>query len=292
MERALRDKRAICFFVLPALIWFGLIALIPVMQSAGYSLLDWDGLTAPTFLGADNYIKLLGDKLFIKAIVNSFLLAAASVFIQLPISMLLAMILVNGVKGETLYRNLFFIPVIISGSVIANLWMKVYHPSYGLLNQMLGSLGLTSLQKEWLGDPATALAACFVPMVWQYIGYHMLLFYSAAKSISGDIMEAARVDGANKVQMVFRIIIPQIVPMIKACVIFAITGSLKSFDMIYILTRGGPVHASEVPSLLMFTKIFTTHEYGYASAIAILIIIECLAFTLVVQKAFAVIQKE
>ena len=292
MERALRDKRAICFFVLPALVWFGLIALVPVMQSTGYSLLDWDGLTTPTFIGPQNYVKLVTDELFIKAIVNSFLLAAASVFIQLPISMLLAMILVNGVKGETLYRNLFFIPVIISGSVIANLWMKIYHPSYGLLNQLLGSLGLFDLQKEWLGDTATALGACFVPMVWQYIGYHMLLFYSAAKSIGEDIIEAARVDGANKIQMVFQIIIPQIVPMIKACVIFAITGSLKSFDMIYILTSGGPVHASEVPSLLMFNKIFTTHEYGYASAIAILIIVECLVLTLIVQKAFAAIQKD
>ena len=120
----------------------------------------------------------------------------------------------------------------------------------------------------------------------------MLLFYSAAKSISGDILEAAQVDGANKWQIAMRIIIPQIVPMIKACVIFAIIGSLKSFDLIYILTRGGPVHATEVPSLLMYTKIFTTNEYGYASSIAIFIIAECLIFTLLVQLIFGKIQKD
>lgn len=292
MERALRDKKAICFFVIPALLWFIMIALVPVVQSAGYSFLDWDGITAPKYIGLANYKRLFADPLFLKAGGNSLILAAASVFIQLPISMLLAMILVNGVKGESVYRNLFFIPVIISTAIIANLWMKIYHPTYGLLNRLLDAVGLEKLQNEWLGNMDTALAACFVPMVWQYIGYHMLLFYSAAKSISEDILEAARVDGATKKQITFRIIIPQIIPMMKACVTFAIIGSLKSFDMIYILTKGGPVHATEVPSLLMFTKIFTTYEYGYASAIAILIIIECLVFTGIVQKVFGFLQKD
>ena len=292
MERALRDKKAILFFVLPALIWFVGIALLPVFQSVSYSTLNWNGITEGTFVGIGNYATLLSDELFWQSILHSLILAGASVFIQLPISMLLAMILVNGVKGETLYRNIFFVPVIISGTVIANLWLKVYHPSYGLLNSVLGSIGLEAWKHEWLGSTDTALAACFVPMVWQYIGYHMLLYYSSAKSISSDILEAARVDGANKRMLVFRIIIPQIVPMIKASVIFAIIGSLKSFDMIQILTKGGPVHASEVPSLMMYTNIFTTRRFGYASSIAIFIIIECLLFTFMVQSLFGAIQKE
>ncbi len=292
MERALRDRKAICFFVLPGLIWFCMIALVPVVQSAGYSFLQWDGITQARFIGIDNYLSLWNDPLFHRAVVNSLILAAASVFIQLPLSMLLALVLAVGVKGENAYRNLFFVPVIISGTIIANLWMKVYHPSYGLLNVALQALGLPLLQREWLGDTSTALAACFVPMIWQYIGYHMLLFYSAAKSISEEIFEAARVDGASKWQIALQITLPQIVPMIKACVIFAVIGSLKSFDILYILTRGGPVHATEVPSLLMFTKIFTTNQYGYASAIAIFIIVECLAFTLLVQKGFADIRRD
>ena len=292
MEKALRDKKAILFFVLPAFIWFFAIALFPVLQSVGYSTLNWNGISEGRFVGPDNYSALLTDDLFWQSIWHSLILAGASLFIQLPISMLLAMILANGVRGETAYRNIFFVPVIISGTVIANLWMKVYHPSYGLLNNILNSVGLSGWTHEWLGSTDTALGACFVPMVWQYIGYHMLLYYSSAKSISEDILEAARVDGANKRQLVIRIIMPQIVPMIKASTIFAIIGSLKSFDMIQILTKGGPVHASEVPSLLMYTNIFTTRRYGYASAIAIFIIIECLLFTLAVQKLFGAIQKE
>lgn len=292
MERALRDKKAICFFVLPALVWFCAIALFPVFQSAGYSLLNWDGITEAKFIGLNNYIEMFQDPLFFKAIWNSLLLGAASVFIQLPISMVLALVLAGGVRGENFYRNAFFVPVIISGTIIAHLWLKIYHPSYGLLNMGLGAAGLEAWQNEWLGDGKTALLSCFVPMVWQYIGYHMLLFYSAAKSISPEIVEAAQVDGANRLQTALRVIIPMIVPMIKACVIFAIIGSLKSFDLIYILTNGGPVHASEVPSLLMYKKIFMTNEYGYASAIAIFIILECLLFTFVVQKIFNRIQKD
>jgi raffinose/stachyose/melibiose transport system permease protein len=292
MERALRDRKAICFFVLPGLVWFCMIALVPVVQSAGYSFCAV-GRHHPGPVHRTGQLPVALERPAVpQGVVNSLVLAAASVFIQLPLSMLLALVLAAGVKGENAYRNLFFVPVIISGTIIANLWMKVYHPSYGLLNVALQALGIPQMQREWLGDTSTALAACFVPMIWQYIGYHMLLFYSAAKSISEEIFEAARVDGASKAQIALRITLPQIVPMIKACVIFAIIGSLKSFDILYILTRGGPVHATEVPSLLMFTKIFTTNQYGYASAIAIFIIVECLAFTMLVQKGFGAIRSD
>lgn len=286
MEKALRDKRAICFFVIPAMLWFAAIALIPIFQSVYYSLLEWDGITTANFIGLENYLNLFQDPLFYRSIINSLILAADSVFIQLPISMLLALVLASGIKGEKTYRTIYFIPVIISSTIIAQLWMKVYHPGYGLLNGLLGILGLDGLKNEWLANSSTALTAVFVPMIWQYVGYHMLLFYSAAKSISTEILEAARVDGANDRQISFGIIIPQIAPMIKACVIFAVIGSLKSFDLVYVLTRGGPLHSTEVPTMLMYTDIFSKNQYGYASGIAIFIIVECLILTLVIQQIF------
>lgn len=292
MELALRNKKAIAFFVLPALIWFVAIALVPVFQSAGYSLLDWNGIGEGTFIGLSNYKKMIQDPIFFRAITNSLLLAAASVFIQIPIAFVLAMVLSNGVKGESFFRNVYFIPVIISGTVIAHIWMKIYHPSYGLLNTLLGAIGQNNLQHEWLGDMATALIAVFVPMVWQYIGYYMLLFYSAAKSISSEIYDAAKVDGASKWQISIKVVLPMILPMLRVSVIFAVIGSLKSFDLIYILTNGGPVNATMVPSLMMYKGIFTTNEYGYASAIAIFIILECLLFTLIIQKGFDFLQKK
>lgn len=211
MEKALRNKKAIAFFVLPGLVWFVLIAIIPIFQSFGYSFLKWDGISRPEFVGLKNYIRIFSDGVFYKAVLNSLLLAFASVFLQLPFSMALALVLAKGVKGENAYRTIFFIPVIISSTIIAQMWMKVYHPEYGLLNTFLRNAGLEGWQKQWLADGRWALIAVFVPMIWQYIGYHMLLFYSAAKGISPDIKEAAKVDGASEFQIAVKIIIPMLV---------------------------------------------------------------------------------
>jgi len=208
------------------------------------------------------------------------------VFIQLPISLLLALILSRGIKGEKFYRTVYFIPVILSTVVIGQLWMKIYNPNYGLLNFILTKIGLQSLTNQWLGNTKTALMAVFVPILWQYIGYHMLLMYASAKSIPTDIYEAAKIDGATESQIAFRITIPLMKPILKVCVIFAVIGSFKAFDLIYVLTNGGPLHASEVPSTLMYTTIFTKYQYGYGSAMAIFIILESLIGTLIIQKLF------
>lgn len=286
MEKALRSKKAICFFILPALIWFLAIVLLPVIQSTYYSFLDWDGITEAKWCGLENYVDMFSDKWFWQAVGNALWLAAGSVFVQLPLAMILALILAAGVKGEHIYRTIYFIPVLVSSTVISQLWMKIYNPSYGLLNTLLEAIGLGRFSHEWLADSHTALIAVLIPTIWQYIGYHMLLFYSAIKSISPDIIEAAKVDGATHLQTAIRIILPQIVPMIRASTIFAIVGSLKAFDMIYILTNGGPVHATEVPTLQMYIDIFSNRNYGGASSTAVFLILECLLMTLIIQQVF------
>lgn len=288
MERVLSNKKAICFFILPALIIFIAIIIFPIFMSGYYSTLQWDGIGKSKFIGIDNYITLFTNHEdgFIESIKNSVILAFLSVFIQLPISLVLALVLSNKVRGENFYRSVYFIPVIVSTVVIGQLWMKIYHPGYGLLNTFLRNIGLDSLAKEWIGSTDTALGAVFVPVVWQYIGYHMLLMYAAVKSISSDIMEAAKIDGASSVQTAFRITIPLIKPILEVCVTFAVIGSLKTFDLIYVLTGGGPVHATEVPSTLMFNTIFHKYQYGYGSSMAIFIIGECLLLTVVIQRLF------
>lgn len=290
MDKVLSDKKAIIFFLFPALIFFVLIVFLPIFISGYYSTLDWDGLNKPVFVGLDNYIELFTKTTggFVLSLKNSFLFVLVSVFIQLPISLLLALVLANGVKGEKFFLNVYFIPVIISTVVIGQLWMKIYNPDYGLLNSFLRSIGLESMAKTWLADPNTALGASFVPTLWQYVGYHMLLMYAAIKSIPTDIYEAAKLDGASGIKMAFKITIPLIKPMLKVCVTFSVIGALKIFDLVYVLTNGGPNHASEVPSTLLVNNIFVRSMYGYGSAIAIFIIIECLIFTGVIQKFFKV----
>lgn len=288
MNRVLNDKRAIMIFVLPSFLLFTLIVILPIFMSGYYSMLEWDGIGEGRFIGLKNFVDLFVNSSdgFVKSVGNSLILAFLSVFVQLPIALILALVLASGVKGEGFYRTVFFIPVIISTVVIGQLWMKVYNPEYGLLNTLLNNIGLGSLTRAWLGEPETALIAAFIPSVWQYIGYHMLLMYASIKSIPDEIYEAAKIDGASAINTAIQITIPLIRPIIKVCITFAIIGSLKVFDLVYILTNGGPIHSSEVPSTLMYNTIFNKYMYGSGSAMAIFIVLECLVLTIIVQKFF------
>lgn len=279
---------AVFLFLLPALALFIGILIAPIIKSAYYSLFDWNGMGEMTFLGLANYKELFTSKAigFIKALGNACILAALSVFIQLPVSLGLALALGRGIKGEKPFLSIYFMPVLISTVVIGQLWLKIYNPDYGLLNSALTKLGLENLCHIWLGDKKTALLSVFVPTLWQYVGYHMLLMYAGVKGVSPDIREAARIDGATEGQVNRFIVIPVIKPIIKVSVIFAVTGSLKSFDLIYVLTNGGPLHATEVPSTRMIEMLFQRNRYGMGSAIAVMMIILCFAFALLISKAF------
>jgi raffinose/stachyose/melibiose transport system permease protein len=288
MLKVMGDKKAIFLFMLPAVLFFLLIVAVPVFMSAYYSLLEWTGLGKGTFIGFANYVTLFTNKIdtFPATVVHSLLFVFVSVFIQLPVSLALALLVASGVKKEDFFRTVYFLPVIISTVVIGQLWMKIYHPDYGLLNLLLRGIGLGNLAHPWLGDMKTALGSAFIPILWQYVGYHMLLMYAAIKSIAPEIFEAARIDGASSAQTAFRISIPLIKPMLKVSVTFSVIGALKVFDLIYVLTNGGPVHASEVPSTLMVTTIFRSYRYGYGSAMAVFIIAECFICTMLVDKIF------
>lgn len=290
MDKLYRDKKAILLFMLPACVFFIAIVAAPIFLSLYYSTLNWDGMGEKTFIGFDNYIKLftnVRDK-FLLSIRNSSLIAILSLLIQVPLGLVFALVLSKGIKGERTYITIFFIPVIISTVAIGQLWGKIYHPEYGLLNTILRTIGLESWTRPWLGDVNTVLGAVFVPIIWQYIGYYMLLFYSAIKSISADIFEAAKIDGASGLKTAFLITIPLIKPMIRTCVIFSVIGSFKTFDLIYVLTEGGPAHASEVPTTLMVWTIFKRNQYGYGSAMAVIIVLICFLLYYLIQKFFKV----
>lgn len=286
MNSVFSNKKAICIFVIPTMLIFITIVFIPILVSSYYSVLDWNGVGKGTFIGLKNYIEMFTSARALNAMKNSLLFAVVSIFIQLPISLILALILAGGVKGAGFYRTAYFIPVLISTVVIAQLWSKIYNADYGLLNTLLKSIGLSGLAQDWLGQTETALAASFIPTLWQYVGYHMLLMYAGAKSISKEIYEAARIDGASSTRIAFSITIPLMKPILKVCLIFSIIGSFKVFDLVYVLTKGGPFFTTEVPSTLMYTTIFDTYRYGYGSAISVFIILECLIFTLLINKFF------
>ncbi|MBB2183959.1 sugar ABC transporter permease [Lachnospiraceae bacterium MD1] len=288
MKKLYSNKLTILLFILPALVLFLGILIAPIFMSGYYSLFDWKGFGEKTFIGFENYTELFTSNSigFVKALGNSLLLALFSVVIQLPIALGLALLLGKGRKGERGFLSIYFIPVLISTVVIGQLWLKIYNPSYGLLNSFLRAIGLDSWAKIWLGDVKTALVAAFIPTLWQYVGYHMLLMFAGIKSVPADYREAAAIDGAKEWQINRYIVIPYIKPILKISTIFAVTGSLKSFDLIYVLTNGGPLHATEVPSTLMISMLFLRNRYGMGSTIAFLLIILCFAFALIIGRIF------
>jgi raffinose/stachyose/melibiose transport system permease protein len=288
MNKMYSNKWYIIIFLLPALILFCGVLIAPIGASGYYSFFDWNGFTEKTFIGLSNYKELFtSDSIgFMKALGNSLLLAALSVFLQLPLALGLALVLGKKIKGERAFLSVFFMPVLISTVVIGQLWLKIYNPDYGVLNVALRAVGLGNLAHIWLGDKATALGAVFVPILWQYVGYHMLLLYAGVKSVPPELREAAMLDGATDGQVNRYIVLPYIKPILKISVIFAVTGSLKSFDLIYVLTNGGPLHATEVPSTLMISMLFLRNRYGMGSTIAVLLIILCFAFALLINFVF------
>jgi raffinose/stachyose/melibiose transport system permease protein len=278
----------IFLFILPGLALFVSILIAPIAVSIYRSMYDWNGFTEGTFIGFNNYVELFtnGSIKFITALKNSMWLAFFSVFVQLPFSLFLALLLGRRPKHERAFLSIFFMPVLISTVVIGQLWLKIYNPDYGLLNRFLDAVNLGNLKHVWVGDVKTALGSIIVPTIWQYIGYHMLLMYAGVKGVSIDLREAAMLDGATPWQVDRYIVIPIIKPIIRVSVIFAVTGSLKAYDFVRILTEGGPFQSTEVPSTLLENMLFLRNRYGMGSTISVMLIFLCFAFALLITAIF------
>ncbi|MHC1786567.1 MAG: carbohydrate ABC transporter permease [Christensenellales bacterium] len=286
MKRVLSNKWSIAIFVLPTVLFFSYIVIVPIIKTAIYSLLNEIPAKVQEeshFVGFQNYVTMFTPgrrNEFPGAVMNSLMYAAVSVFIQLPFSLLISLILANGVKGESLYRNIYFIPVIISSVVVSLLWQRIYK---GLLPTLFQQLSIPVPPNGFLGNKDTKIWAVFLPSLWQYVGYHMLLMYGALRSISTDIIEAATMDGASGARMAFRIQIPMIKQMLKVCISFSLIGSFKLFDTPWILMERAN---KQFPALSMYVEMFSNHKYSFASAQAMFIVFECLAFTLLLNYLF------
>ncbi|MBR1440247.1 MAG: sugar ABC transporter permease [Lachnospiraceae bacterium] len=276
-------------FLLPALALFIGVLVYPIIASIHHSMYEYRTFTDPgEFVGFKNYIDLFNSQYdFGHAIINALILAALSVFIQLPLSLGLALMLGKGIKGERFYLSVYFMPVLISAVVIGMLWEKIYNPIYGLLVKSFEAMNMSSVlpPEGLLGNPKTALMAVFLPTIWQYVGYHMLLMYAGVKGVSPELREAAMLDGATSGQVDRYVVIPCIKPIIKVSIIFAITGSLKSYDLIKVFAKDAYNCSYKVPSLLLVRYAFN-NAGGIASAIAVLMIIMCFGFAILVNWMF------
>lgn len=290
MERMLRDKKVLLIFLLPALIIYLLFIPAPAVTSLLLSFTKWDLVGAIKFIGLDNYKFLfMDDAVFGTAVRNTFIFVAVSILMQLPMAFLLANILGRQMKGRNAFRNIIFLPVTFSSVAVALMFYFVYQPDTGLLNQLLKLIGINA-NLAWLGDAKTALLSVIATLAWQWTGYHMVIYMAGITSIPSDLMEAAKIDGCSEWQVTWNIIFPLLLPVIQVSTVLITTSSLKAFDMIYIMTFGGPNHASEVLASHMYTKTFAQMKYGYGSALSGVLMVLCILSTVIINRLFKTVE--
>jgi len=270
LRRFLNDKNiTIVAFLLPPLVLYCTFVIIPIFQSFRFSLYQWDGLGPLTrFIGLENYATLLRDETFWQALRNNFALVGFSLVTQLPPAVLLAVLLTGAIRGRDFFRTMFFSPQILSAVATGYLFYYIYEPTFGMLNQALKLLGLGVFARGWLGDQMLALPAVLAVISWRHIGFYMVLFMAAIEGIPDEIFEAAQIDGCNKRQLVWHITLPLMSGAIRTAAVLVMVGSIKYFDLIWIMTRGGPVHASELIATYMYKETFLNWHMGYGATLA------------------------
>ncbi|MCL2034766.1 MAG: sugar ABC transporter permease [Oscillospiraceae bacterium] len=279
---AIRPKSAILFFyMLPGTFLFVALAIVPVAMAIFYSLFNWSGGPNMKFIGLGNYALLINDRIFLQALGNNLLLAVCCVIFQVGTAFVISALLCSKIlKLQAFHRFSIFLPVILAPVVVAFLWRIIYNMDYGLLNYFLRSIGLESWIKPWLDDVSIVMASVTVPIVWQWIGLYVIIFTTAMKSIPEEIFESASLDGANGIKKAFYITYPMILDTLKISVILAVSGCMKIFEHVYILTSGGPGTASMVMAMYAYRTSFIGQRMGYGSTISVGILVISLSLVL------------
>jgi ABC-type sugar transport system permease subunit len=250
------------------LAFFAVFVLWPLAQSMWYSLTRWNGLSDPEFIGLDNFSRALADPNFIRAFENTAIWLIVAVTVPTVAGLLLAVLLDRPLRGSRLYKSAFYLPITLSLVVVGQVWTWIYQPSWGLLNSVLETVGLADVTRAWLGDPETALIAVIVAWSWQQTALALILYLAALTTVPRDLIEAAAIDGANARQQFLRIIVPLLRPASVVVITLAVINTLKGFDIVFVLTKGGPFHMSSNLAMFMYEETFFKYRLGYGAAIA------------------------
>lgn len=277
-----KNRRSIWLFALPGLILVLIFVFVPIVLNFIYSLYRWSAFSFDKdFIGMENFIRIFSDDIIWGALGNNILYAVVSVICQCGLGLILAGILENSKlrKFQPFFRTAYFIPSIISITVIGFLWQFIYNPQIGVVNPFLRVIGLGNLAADWLGQSSTAMGAVIFVSQWQNIGYIMLLFIIAIQKIDESIFESAKIDGANSIQNFIYIICPLVKDTILVTTVITIIGAFRVFSEVYVMTGGGPGHATETLVSYMYRVGFRNDEMGYSAAIASFIFIILLILT-------------
>ena len=283
MNRALNRWRT-WVWVLPALVLLLVFVYYPIVENLRLSLFSWNAFSAqPTFVGLQNYRTAAGDPIFWRALRNNTVFAITSLIFQVGFSLVLAAVLEEFVHQRLrgLLRTIYFIPAVISITVAGILFSFLYNPQIGLLNRLLGALGLQSWQHSWLGEPGTAMGSIIAMSQWQSVGYTTILFVVAVQRVPREFYEAARVDGAGGIRCFFSITVPMVREMTTLISILTVSGAFLVFNEVMVMTAGGPSNSSQVLGTWLYHNAFLADDMGYASAIGTVIFVITLSIGLV-----------
>jgi raffinose/stachyose/melibiose transport system permease protein len=276
-------------YVLPALIVFIALAVVPVVWTFATSLTRWDGLTDKQFVGLHNYIEMFQDDVFLRAVGNNLLFMVLGTLVQVVIGMVMAVLMLSITKFRNIIRVAYFIPCVISSVAISQIFVKLLsvHPQ-GVVNALLGAVGLQGLQGAYLSDTHITLIIVTLVDAYKFCAIYMIIYYSALVAIDQEVLEAATLDGCNWWQQLVSIKFPLIRAVVMVTVVMLVSGCLKGFDVSYVLTSGGPGASSELVATYMYKTIFNSSDFGYGSAMGVFLTVECLVIVAIVRKVFKI----
>jgi raffinose/stachyose/melibiose transport system permease protein len=263
--------RTILLFLLPALALYAVFVLLPIVQATWYSLFKWNGLQPLTdFVGLRNYQLALGSETFRTSVSNNLLIVGLSLVLQIPFSLGLAVLLNRRFPGRALFRLIFFLPYVLSEAITGIVFALMLQPG-SFVDAGLRSVGLGGLVQDWLGDSTIVMFTLFVIISWKYFGFHMILLLAGLQGIPRELEEAARIDGADRRQAFRYVTLPLLGPTIRVSIFLSMIGALQLFDMVWVMTGGGPLNASSTMAIAMFKAGFKSTQMGYGSALAVIL---------------------
>jgi raffinose/stachyose/melibiose transport system permease protein len=272
VESLRKNIKTLLIFLLPGLIVYTVMLITPIIGLLTMSLFRWNGIrNVPfTFSGIQNFIRVFSDEKFWQALRNIIWFMVLTLCTQLPIGLFLAVLLSIRFRGFKFFKTVFFVPQVLSATIIALVWYFIFMPA-GVLNAALKMIGLASLVKFWLVEPSTAMTSIILVNTWVGVGFHMTVCFAAISGIPDDILEASVLDGCGGIKKIVFIIIPMIWESITSCIIIIVTAVLKVFDLVFVMTEGGPNGLTEVLSTFLYKEAFRYSNFGKAAATGVFI---------------------
>jgi raffinose/stachyose/melibiose transport system permease protein len=286
MTSTVRAKLSALLFLLPTVALFAIFVIYPIIYNFQASTLDWNGVTPGISVGLANYAGLVSDPIFLITLKNSALWIPLTIIPQALIGFGLALLLNGGVRGRTAYRAIFFVPAILSPVVVGIVWQRILDPFNGVAAEIGRATGLKFLGGNYLSNPDTAIFAVMLVNIWMWTGFSMLFYLAGLQLIDHNVLEAAKIDGAGSWQTTSRIIFPLLKSTTLSLLLLGIIGSLKTFELIYVLTQGGPNHASEMLPTYAFQQAFQLQSVGYASTISVVLLVIAVVSSLSMVRVF------